>query len=107
MTSLKECIDVVQANCDWANIANVHENAFTNDSAECWCQKGNDMTPDDTSEYLSCWFGESNDTMTDGMLYTEYIFVCVGVHDQHAVFSLLSVKLRKSRALVVSEFAFS
>ena len=58
VTSAEECIQLVQANCDWANIANVHEDVFANDSADCWCQKGDNFAPDDTSEYLNCWFGD-------------------------------------------------
>ena len=62
VTSAEECIELVQANCEWANIANVHENVLKNESADCWCQNGDDLTPDDTSGYVNCWFGETNST---------------------------------------------
>jgi len=57
---VQECVDLVQEQCEWANIANVDANALvTGEAAECWCQKGNDVTPDDSSKWLNCWFGES------------------------------------------------
>jgi len=58
-TSMEECIQLVRANCDWANIANVHEAVGDNEAADCWCQTGNNMTYNNTSEFISCWFGES------------------------------------------------
>ena len=96
VNSPEECIQLVQANCDWANIANVHEDVFANESASCWCQKGDDMTPDNTSSYLNCWFGEINTfntTESGGMSDMQYTFEyplililwfvnCVSVHDQ-------------------------
>ena len=71
VTSPEECIQLVQANCEWANIANVHENVLEDQSADCWCQKGDNLTPDDTSEYLNCWFGESNDIPSDSGAQSE------------------------------------
>ena len=64
VTSLEECVDRVQANCEWASIANVHENAADGSYASCWCQHGDDQTHDGSASYLNCWFdgvsGDSN-----------------------------------------------
>ena len=72
---MEECIQLVQANCDWANIANVDATVLTGESGACWCQEGNDLTPDDSSEFLNCWFGQSNDTdfSTTG---SDGVFLC-------------------------------
>ena len=74
VTSWEECIHLVQANCEWANIANIHESILANQSAACWCQNGNDFTPDNSSEYLNCLFGESTGTQTEGLFYAQSIF---------------------------------
>ena len=66
VTSPLECILLVQDQCEWANIANIHESMLADESAECWCQRGDDKTPDNTSEYYNCWFGPAEFTTTDG-----------------------------------------
>jgi len=61
-TSMDECMQLVQENCDWANIANVQskvDDLRDGEAAECWCQNGDDSTPDNSSYWLNCWFGES------------------------------------------------
>ena len=63
VTSADQCIQLVQANCDWANIANVHADVGDSEAAGCWCQKGNDMTYDDKSEYINCLFGTPDPTV--------------------------------------------
>eukprot|EP00961_Rhodomonas_salina_P094893 1276652-Rhodomonas_salina.1 len=50
--SQQECIELVRRDCPWATIANF---AGASGSGECWCQEGNDRTPDETSAYESCW----------------------------------------------------
>ena len=76
---MEECVQLVQEKCEWANIANVNDAVLTGQSASCWCQNGDDLTPDDTSSYLNCWFGEGNDTdfsttESDGVFYAQSIF---------------------------------
>lgn len=72
VSSVEECVQLVQEKCEWANIANVDaDELLTGEAADCWCQKGNDMTPADSSAYLNCWFGESSDTQSD-------VFECHG-----------------------------
>ena len=78
---MEECVQLVQEKCDWANIANVNVDGFTGffKSATCFCQKGNDLTSNDTSSNFNCWFGETEETngMQSGdMFYTQSIFEC-------------------------------
>ena len=56
--SLDECVDLVQANCPWANIANADSNVAYGQEGGCWCQHGNDKTVDDWSYFLNCWIDE-------------------------------------------------
>ena len=56
VSSLEECVDLVQANCSWANIANVHESVVNGSDADCYCQHGSNDTHDGNSSYLNCWF---------------------------------------------------
>ena len=61
-TSMEECMQLVQDRCGWANIANVQskvDDLREGEAAECWCQNGDDSTPDNSSYWLNCWFGES------------------------------------------------
>jgi len=65
VTSTDECVELVQEYCDWANIANVHENAAHGAYADCWCQSGNDQTHDGSEVYLNCWFGDEDSSSED------------------------------------------
>ena len=60
VNSLQECIELVQAECEWANIANVDDDVLHGAYGDCWCQKGNDKTSDETSEYINCWLGPTD-----------------------------------------------
>jgi len=55
-----DCIQMVREQCSWANIANIHEDAFVGSTEECWCQSGADQTPQPSSDYFSCFFAESS-----------------------------------------------
>lgn len=67
VSSMEECVELVQTICEWANIANVHEDVFHGEAGmygaqtDCWCQQGDDKTVDEWEEYMNCWFEPSGE----------------------------------------------
>ena len=73
VTSLDQCVEMVQQNCSWASVANVHEGVLTgNTYAGCYCQYGYDQTYDNSSSYLSCWMDGSGDGYSNTETTGEY-----------------------------------
>jgi len=72
VSSLEECVELVEDMCEWATIANVHENAADGYDADCWCQTGNYGAHDSQSEYLNCWLVGSPETTSAPVVCREH-----------------------------------